>query len=134
MLAELLQETWGGMDAALKVRLRDEVRHVLVNLKVAQATIDKTTETCDAVLRHLYARLLQNAAKRAAETDQSKAIEVDGLLDDPLKIQHRAGHTDFETTQRYIRMAESLREGFGSPFPELPASLTKSHADIARAF
>ena len=44
------------------------------------------------------------------------------------------GRTDSETTQRYIRMAESLREGFGSPFAELPASLTKSHADIARAF
>jgi hypothetical protein len=28
--------------------------------------------------------------------------------DDPLKIQHRAGHTDFETTQRYSRMAEWL--------------------------
>jgi integrase len=52
--------------------------------------------------------------------------------DDPLKIQHRAGHTDFETTQRYIRMAEALREGFGTPFPTLPPALV-SHAAIARA-
>lgn len=54
--------------------------------------------------------------------------------DDPLKIQHRAGHTDFATTQRYIRTAEAAREGFGSPFPELPPCLlaAESHADIAR--
>jgi hypothetical protein len=41
--------------------------------------------------------------------------------DDPLKIRHRAGHTDFATTQRYIRLAEALREGFGTPFPALPS-------------
>ncbi len=49
--------------------------------------------------------------------------------DDPLKIQHRAGHTDFATTQPYIRMAEALKPGFGHPFPELPESL-----GIARAY
>lgn len=72
---------WGGMDAALKVLLRDEVRQTLRNLKVAPATIDKTTDICDAVLRHAYARLLQNAAKRAAAADQAKAFEVDRLLE-----------------------------------------------------
>ncbi len=54
--------------------------------------------------------------------------------DDALKIQHRAGHTDFETTQRYIRVAEALREGFGDVFPELPPELSlggQSHAAIA---
>ncbi len=40
--------------------------------------------------------------------------------DDPLKIQQRAGHTEFTTTQSYIRDAEPLRGGFGEPFPELP--------------
>lgn len=40
--------------------------------------------------------------------------------DDPLKIQQRAGHTDFKTTQGYIATAEAMREGFGSPFPALP--------------
>jgi integrase len=50
--------------------------------------------------------------------------------DDPLKIQHRAGHTDFETTQRYIRMAEAVREGFGVVFPHLPGALV-SHASNA---
>jgi hypothetical protein len=49
--------------------------------------------------------------------------------DDPLKIQHRAGHIDFDTTQRYIREAEALHEGFGVPFPELPTALFQSHAE-----
>lgn len=54
--------------------------------------------------------------------------------DDPLKIQHRAGHTDFTTTQRYIRLAEALREGFGGVFPVLPAELLtqRSHTPNAR--
>lgn len=43
--------------------------------------------------------------------------------DDPLKIKQRAGHTDFKTTEGYIREAEAIREGFGTPFPELPATL-----------
>jgi Phage integrase family len=34
--------------------------------------------------------------------------------DDPLHIQHRAGHTSFATTQRYIRQAEAVRPGIGS--------------------
>lgn len=40
--------------------------------------------------------------------------------DDALKIMHRAGHERFETTQRYVREAEAIREGFGDPFPTLP--------------
>lgn len=44
--------------------------------------------------------------------------------DDPLRIQQRAGHTDFATTQGYIRTAEELRDGFGEPFPALPFALT----------
>jgi integrase len=43
--------------------------------------------------------------------------------DDPLKIMQRAGHTDFKTTQLYLREAEAVREGFGEPFPTLPASV-----------
>ena len=43
--------------------------------------------------------------------------------DDPLKIQWRGGHTDFETTQGYIAQAKHLAAGFGTPFPPLPASL-----------
>ena len=43
--------------------------------------------------------------------------------DDPLKIMSRAGHADFQTTQIYIRTAESLREGFGEVFPPIPDAL-----------
>jgi integrase len=43
--------------------------------------------------------------------------------DDPLRIQQRAGHEDFTTTQGYIREAESIRDGFGEVFPALPESL-----------
>ena len=39
---------------------------------------------------------------------------------DPLKIQQRAGHEDFATTQGYIRTAEAVRAGFGQVFPSLP--------------
>jgi hypothetical protein len=39
---------------------------------------------------------------------------------DPAKIQQRAGHERYDTTQRYVREAENLREGFGDVFPPLP--------------
>ena len=43
--------------------------------------------------------------------------------DDPLKIMQRAGHTEFSTTQIYLREAENLSRGFGDVFPPLPACL-----------
>ncbi|MFI5298775.1 MAG: tyrosine-type recombinase/integrase [Polyangiales bacterium] len=43
--------------------------------------------------------------------------------DDSVKIQMRAGHTDFKMTQRYIEAARTLGGGFGTPFPALPARL-----------
>jgi len=43
--------------------------------------------------------------------------------DEPLRIQSRAGHTSFSTTQGYIREADVLRDGFGLPFPALPATV-----------
>lgn len=43
--------------------------------------------------------------------------------DDPLRIQRRAGHADFDTTQIYIREAETLGRDVGAPFPPLPACL-----------
>ncbi|MGA2451512.1 MAG: tyrosine-type recombinase/integrase [Polyangiaceae bacterium] len=49
--------------------------------------------------------------------------------DDPLKIKQRAGHAAFSTTEIYIRSAEAVRQGFGEPFPELPACLLGSGAD-----
>jgi integrase len=43
--------------------------------------------------------------------------------DEPLKIMQRAGHTNFQTTQIYVRTAEAIRDGFGAPFPALPLAL-----------
>ena len=43
--------------------------------------------------------------------------------DDPLRIQQRAGHTSFKTTQLYINEAEVLRDGFGVPLASLPDCL-----------
>ncbi|MBI2388604.1 MAG: tyrosine-type recombinase/integrase [Deltaproteobacteria bacterium] len=43
--------------------------------------------------------------------------------DDPLKIRQRVGHEHVATTERYIRVAEELRPGFGTVFPELPRGL-----------
>jgi hypothetical protein len=42
---------------------------------------------------------------------------------EPLRIMQRAGHTNFSTTQGYIREAEAVGNAIGMPFPELPASL-----------
>lgn len=43
--------------------------------------------------------------------------------DEPVKLQRRAGHSDFGTTLGYVREAESVRADFGVPFPALPAGL-----------
>jgi integrase len=43
--------------------------------------------------------------------------------DDPLKIQACAGHTDFATTQRYVRQAALMEATFEPTFPPLPACL-----------
>ncbi len=51
--------------------------------------------------------------------------------DDPLKIMQRAGHADFETTKVYLREAESLAQGFGTPFPPLPEELLGYRPEIA---
>ncbi len=53
--------------------------------------------------------------------------------DDPLKIQQRAGHRTFATTQGYIREAEVLREGFGKVFPELPERLVGNRPGIVQS-
>lgn len=52
--------------------------------------------------------------------------------DDPLHIQHRAGHTSFSTTQGYIRQAEAVREGFGDVFPPLAVLLSDTERSKLR--
>ncbi len=49
--------------------------------------------------------------------------------DDPMKIQARAGHSDFNTTQGYVREADILRAGFGAPFPPLPKGFLEAKSD-----
>jgi len=54
--------------------------------------------------------------------------------DHPLKIQERAGHARFSTTEGYIRTAETLQDGFGEPFPALPRGVLNGdagHASVA---
>jgi hypothetical protein len=52
--------------------------------------------------------------------------------DEPLRIQRAAGHTGFDTTQGYIREAESVRgEGFGVVFPPLPLALSAAPRSVA---
>lgn len=46
--------------------------------------------------------------------------------DEPLKIMQRAGHERFDTTQKYVREAEAIREGFGEVFPPLPPLVRKT--------
>ncbi|MBV9945653.1 MAG: site-specific integrase [Myxococcales bacterium] len=43
--------------------------------------------------------------------------------DDPHKIMQRCGHRSFSTTMLYVREGEAIRDGFGEPFPALPAEL-----------
>lgn len=51
--------------------------------------------------------------------------------DDSHRIKQRAGHKSFSTTEIYIREAENLREGFGTPFPPLPADLARVSARVS---
>lgn|GEM_PF-664201 len=49
--------------------------------------------------------------------------------DDPLKVMQRAGHSSFETTQKYIRTAEAIGGAIGDVFPAFatPQSHGESH-------
>lgn len=42
--------------------------------------------------------------------------------DSPLKIQARSGHETLDVLMAYVREAEAVRDGFGEPFPALPAA------------
>jgi len=51
--------------------------------------------------------------------------------DAPQAIMQRAGHADYATTNRYVRDALAIREGFGRVFPPLPPSLYPGHKSEA---
>ncbi len=88
-------------------------------------------------LAQLHQHLLTAGVKRAAlhdTSDTSNAIRyydfrATGITwravrrDSPYEIMRHAGHRSFETTQGYIRTAYDVAEGFGEPFPELPAAV-----------
>jgi integrase len=45
------------------------------------------------------------------------------VRDDPtFEIQYHAGHSQFSTTEKYLRLAAVVRAGFGEVFPVLPES------------
>lgn len=45
-------------------------------------------------------------------------------------VREHAGHKDIATTDRYIREADAIREGFGDVFPELPRNLIDPACDV----
>ncbi|HKY39263.1 MAG TPA: site-specific integrase, partial [Polyangiaceae bacterium] len=92
------------------------------------------TEDLAATLREHLERAEVERADLYADRPTSKRVTFYDLrasgitwevLDgtEPLRIQQRAGHTNFSTTQVYIREAEALGEAVGVPFGELPESL-----------
>jgi integrase len=52
--------------------------------------------------------------------------------DEPIHVMQRAGHTSFATTQLYLGEAQSLKVGFGEPFPALPPGLLRPPAQQVR--
>ena len=85
------------------------LKEVLKRAKVDRAELHTTTATTKAITWHdLRATGLTWMAVRG---------------DEPLKIMQRAGHERYETTQKYVREAEAIRDGFGDAFPRLPEPL-----------
>jgi hypothetical protein len=76
-----------------------------------------------------------DATRRPVSFHDLRATGITWLAirgDEPLRIQERAGHTSFTTTQGYIRLAETLGD-LGEVFPALPAALLGGSAQPAPA-
>jgi hypothetical protein len=59
-------------------------------------------------------------------TDQLDGLAISRAAGtEPLRLQQRAGHERFETTQAYIRQAEAVGLASDPPFPALPSSLVR---------
>jgi len=52
--------------------------------------------------------------------------------DDPLKIMADTGHTNFQTTQGYIREVVVIRDGFGLVFSDPSRHVTQGESVLAR--
>jgi integrase len=48
--------------------------------------------------------------------------------DSPHVIKQRAGHTDFKTTELYVREGEAVAAGFGDVFPALPEAFIEAQS------
>jgi integrase len=70
--------------------------------------------------RELHASTRTTRAVRFHDLRASGITWMATRGDDPLKIMQRAGHTNFGTTQLYVRTAEAMREGCGEVFPPSP--------------
>jgi integrase len=112
-LLQALHDARGGARRVFKMPstgvLSSKLRFYLGKADVKRAELHDPTATSKAITFHDL---------RATGTTW---CAVRG--DDPLKIMQRAGHEDYETTKIYVREAENLREGFGEPFPPLPAPM-----------
>jgi hypothetical protein len=79
-------------------------------------------------LGHAVAKRITTPTSRPIRFHDLRATGIPWLAirrEAPLEIQQRAGHQNFETTQRYIRVADEHRVGFGDVFPPLPPELLK---------
>lgn len=108
-LLQAMREESGGTGPLVELPSERDMarglRRWLRNAGVAREELHETTPTSKAITFHdLRATGITWAA-------------IEGL--DLLKIMQRAGHTETETTMVYVREAENLREGFGTPFPAL---------------
>ena len=125
-------------DTARRVRIEPALAPLLASLhRMAGGTgrvIRKPGDGASAKLRTYLMRagitradlFVTDATRRAITFHDLRATGITWCAvrgDDPLKIMQRAGHADFETTKIYLREAENLSQGFGSPFPTLPEDL-----------
>jgi hypothetical protein len=119
---------------ALRLRMLDRRTWLYTDIVVPDEHRPQARPTWDAVVPDVLARRVLALPRGSAVRDlvgrgldvALRGSSVVWLREAPtnaLKIQRRAGHSDGNTTQIYIREAESLRAGFGDPFPVLPASL-----------
>ncbi len=115
VLAALHEESGGEGPVVTMPRMRDLAEGLRSYLRVAG--VDRA---------ELF---LTDATRKALRWHDLRATGCTWMAvrgDEPLHIQHRAGHTSFGTTQLYIRQGEAIRDGFGDVFPPLPMLLRRT--------
>ena len=89
------------------------------------AKILKSADEASNVLGSVVAEILDRSRRDEAGSKRDGDDMDGGPRRRPAADQQRAGHQTFDTTQRYIRLAEKLRPAFGDPFPLLPPILAE---------